>query len=78
MELYPGKKRLLQVARRQLALSDQQWRDLLEAETGSRSTRDIDLTGFEAVMERLKKLGFESTHSSGDYGHRAGMATPNQ
>lgn len=30
------------------------------------------------MMERLKKLGFESTHSSGDYGHRAGMATPNQ
>jgi len=78
MELYPGKKRLLQVARRQLALSDQQWRDLLEAETGCRSTRDIDLAGFEAVMERLKALGFESTHARGDYGRRAGMATPNQ
>jgi len=69
---------MLQVARRQLGLDDATWRDLLEEAAGCRSTRDLDLAGFEAVMRRLRGLGFESTHAAGPYGRRTGMATPDQ
>lgn len=76
--LYPSKLKLLHVAKKRLGFDDSSWRDLLEEVAGCRSTRDLDLAGFEAVMSRLKELGFESTHSAGPYGRRGGMATPDQ
>lgn len=78
MKLYPNKLKLLQVAKKRLGFDDDEWRDLLEEVAGCRSTSELDLEGFEAMMRCLGQLGFESTYAAGPYGRRQGMATPDQ
>ncbi|GGX96719.1 hypothetical protein GCM10007160_25430 [Litchfieldella qijiaojingensis] len=76
--LYPTKLKLLHVAKKQLGFDDGDWRDLLEEVAGCRSSRELDLAGFESVMRCLNQLGFKSTCAAGPYGRREGMATPEQ
>ncbi|MCG6659302.1 regulatory protein GemA [Halomonas campisalis] len=78
MRLYPSKLKLLHVARRQLAIPDAEWRELLEEVTGCRSSTELDLADFDAVMARLKWLGFKPPRDTAYFGKRAGMATPRQ
>ncbi|SFU00043.1 phage protein GemA/Gp16 family protein [Halomonas saccharevitans] len=78
MKLYPNKLKLLHVAQKRLGLDDDDWRDLLEEVAGCRSSSELDLEGFAAMMRCLKQLGFESTYAAGPYGRRDGMATPDQ
>jgi len=76
--LTPAQIRLIQVAKRQLALSDDDYRSILENHGGARSSRDLDDRSFAAVMDRFNQLGFKSTSRAGSFGDRDGMATPAQ
>lgn len=78
MKLYPTKLKLLHVAKKQLGFDDDDWRDLLEEVAGCRSSRELDIAGFESVMRCLNRLGFEPTCAADPYGRRMGMATPDQ
>ncbi len=69
---------LLHVAKKQLGLTDENYRDILEVHGGCRSSADLDEVGFERVMVYLTALGFRSTWTKRTFGHRAGMATPSQ
>ncbi len=48
------------MAKRELALDDDIYRDILEAETGVRSCKDLDQEGVERVLKRFKELGFKA------------------
>ena len=73
---------LLHVAKKQLALTDEDYRAILHAEARAKSSRELDAIGFEAVIQRFMTLGFTPTSAQrrarASYGHRAGMATPEQ
>ncbi|MDE0390987.1 MAG: regulatory protein GemA [Rhodospirillales bacterium] len=69
---------LIHGAKAQLGLGDDDYRAILLHEAGVETSRDLDNDGFDAVMERLKALGFKPTVRPPAYGHRAGMATPAQ
>jgi hypothetical protein len=73
-----GKLVILHVARRQLGLGEEAWRDLLWRTAAVRSARELDAAGFEAVMHRLGELGFVSTSPMKPLPRRDGMAPPGQ
>jgi len=52
---------ILAVARRQLGLDEETWRDMLEGISGVRSARQLTPEMFLAVMQHLEQSGFEST-----------------
>jgi len=75
-----GKKKIavLHVAKGQLALDDDMYRDALEANAGVRSAKDLDYEGFKAVMKHFEKCGFKvqsSRFRGSKLEHRPGMAT---
>lgn len=72
------KTSLIQVARHQLGLEDDDYRTILRSIAGVESSRDLDEKGFAAVMHHFNRLGFESTSKKRNFGDRAGMATPGQ
>jgi hypothetical protein len=72
------KIRLLQVARRQLQLADDDWRALLLRAAGVDSSSTLSAAGFELVMFELERLGFKSTSKRKDYGTRPGFASSAQ
>ncbi|KQX34097.1 hypothetical protein ASD04_17810 [Devosia sp. Root436] len=75
----PGKKiALLHVAKRDLHLSDDDYRAMLVQVAGVASATELDLLGFERVIAHLTRLGFKSTWSKRTFGNRAGMASPSQ
>lgn len=53
-------KSLIHVAKSQLGLEDDIYREILRQEAGVMSAKDISLLGFEKVMKRFKQLGFVS------------------
>lgn len=70
---------LLQVARRHLKLSEDEWRALLIRIGGTNSACELDQAGFEAVLAVCERLGFEPFGAVGPYfGDRPGMASPRQ
>lgn len=67
----PAKKiGLLHVARKQLGLDEDTYRDILREWGGVESSADLDEGGFKAVMFRLEKLGFQSTGGKRNFGDR--------
>lgn len=54
------KKALLHVAKAQLGLDDDIYRDILEQETGVRSSTKLNNKTFSKVMLRFETLGFKS------------------
>jgi hypothetical protein len=76
--LAPHKVRLIQVAKRRLGLEDADYRNILFRAGGVHSSRDLDESGFSAMMDILARLGFESTTAAANFGRRAGFATPAQ
>jgi hypothetical protein len=70
--------KILHVARRQLALEEEDYRSILTAYGGVTSARDLDADGFTMVMHRFAELGFRSTSAKRNFGQRAGMASPRQ
>jgi phage gp16-like protein len=51
---------IVHVAKKQLGLDDDVYRDILQAFGGTDSAKNLSHSGFRAVMERFKELGFES------------------
>ena len=52
---------LIHVAKKELALADDDYRSILELHGGVSSAKHLTLEGFERVMSRLEQLGFKST-----------------
>ena len=76
MTIGTGQIKIIQVAKRQLALADEDYRALLERVAGVSSCRDLDNTGFDLVMESFRRLGFDSTSPRKPFGwDRGDMAT---
>ena len=61
MSLSRKQTALLHVAKRGMGLTDEAYRDILQAEAGCRSAKDLDTCGMEAVMRRFEALGFSSS-----------------
>ncbi|SMH32078.1 regulatory protein GemA [Azospirillum agricola] len=78
MPLSRNKIAVIQVARQQLGLTEEDYRSLLRNYGGVASSKDLSDDGFEAVMFRLSQLGFRSTWNRANLGYRADMATPRQ
>lgn len=53
---------LIHVAKKELALADEDYRSLLELHGGVTSAKHLTLEGFERVMKRLEQLGFQSSN----------------
>jgi hypothetical protein len=76
--LHPKKIALLHVAKRQLALADEDYRAILMRFGGVDSAAELTQSGFELVMYELGRLGFKSTSSKRNFGERPGFASPAQ
>lgn len=59
--------KLIHVAKTKLGLDDDVYRDILSSTTGKTSSKELNLAQLEAVLDRLKQLGFavESKDKSG-------------
>lgn len=71
-------KRLLGVARKQLHLSDDEYRTILRNHGGVESSRDLNTDKLDAVLRAMKSMGFVQTHSNRQFGERHGFASPAQ
>lgn len=78
MPLSRNKIAVIQVARQQLGLTEEDYRGILRNCGGVASSKDLSDDGFEAVMFRFSQLGFRSTWNRANLGYRAAMATPRQ
>lgn len=76
----PTKKQigLIHVAKARLGLSEDAYRDTLQRAAGVESAAELDIYGFEAVMDEFARMGFESESRRQSFGHRRGMASPRQ
>lgn len=77
-QLPNSKIALLHVAKRDLGLSDDDYRAILLRLANVESSRDLDLLGFEAVIAYIGQLGFKSSWQKRTFGHRRDMASPAQ
>ena len=69
----------INVAKKQLGLSDAVYRAVLFDVAGASSTKQLDGTGFELLVDRFKRLGWQPRFRRGEfYGFRPGMASPAQ
>jgi phage gp16-like protein len=64
--------KLVHVARRDLAIPDDEWRALLQTKFHVESSKDLDISGLYRLVEHLKKCGFKVRHKVG----KAGRAAP--
>ena len=69
---------LIQVAKSQLGLSDEDYRAVLKRYGNADSSKDLDLTAFKAVMTYFEQCGFKLTAKKKSFGNRPGMATEKQ
>ena len=58
MAIGQKKKALLHIAKRDLHLDEESYRQVLEAVSGVESAARLDRVGFEKVMERFQQMGF--------------------
>lgn len=59
--IFGGKIRLIQLARRQLDMAEEDYRELLRRAAGVTSSKELTLSGFDAVMAEFHRLGFVHT-----------------
>ena len=74
----PKQSRLLGVARRQLHLSDDEYRAILRNHAGVESSSQLNTEKLDAVMQEMKALGFVHTRRARSFGERHGFASPAQ
>jgi hypothetical protein len=67
---------MVQAAKRQLGLSDDEYRGLVRRIGGAESVRDLTPAGFTALIRAFETLGFQRTNPPLHV--RRGMATPAQ
>lgn len=77
-EISSKKIAVLHVAKRDLGLDDDNYRDILRRHGGVESATDLDEIGFFHVMRYMTALGFRSTWTKRTFGNRPGMASPAQ
>ncbi len=53
---------VIHIAKKQLGMDDDTYRDMLWTVGRQRSAKDLDYTGLQRVIEHLKKCGFKSRH----------------
>ena len=56
---------VIHITKKELALSDDEYRDLLEKATGKRSAKDLDEAGFRRLMRYFARSSHYRTDSSG-------------
>jgi hypothetical protein len=80
MALSQKKLALIHIAKAQLQLDDQYYRNLLYVSGAVKSSRELDETGFQALMRCFEVLGFSADEkpSEAAFGARAGMASSAQ
>ncbi|MCY1362545.1 hypothetical protein D9M69_492690 [compost metagenome] len=59
-----GKKKI-QIARRQLGLDDETYRDILKRTVGAESSKDLTSRQIGRVLAELERLGFQPTQAKG-------------
>lgn len=70
---------LVHMAKARLAMADDDYRTILRRVAGVDSAKQLDMRGFDAVMEAFRRLGFESSSPRKPFGwDRPGMATNQQ
>jgi len=69
---------LVQVARKQLALSDEDYHAELRNIGGVTSSKALDVRGFNDLMDRFGQLGFVSRRTAEGGGPRVDRASPAQ
>lgn len=69
---------LLHVAKRDLGLTDDQYRDILFRFGDCESSKQLDQDGFDLIMQYFSALGFKSTWTEKNFGYRRFMASPKQ
>ncbi|MGC4409266.1 regulatory protein GemA [Rhizobium rosettiformans] len=70
---------LLHVAKRELGLTDDDYRAILARHGHCNSSADLNASGFTSVMKYMAALGFKSTSATpSGFGERRGMASPAQ
>lgn len=69
---------LLHVAKKQLGLTDEDYRAILARYGRSETASELDSAGFTHVMKYLTAIGFRSSFTKRTYGYRPTMATPPQ
>ena len=73
---------IIHVAKAQLDMSEEAYRELLRSEGGVISSKDLDAAGFERVMKRFDQLGLRRTRSHqvepADNQRRGDMASAKQ
>jgi hypothetical protein len=67
---------MVQLAKRQLGLTNDEYRGLLSRIAGVESARDLSPAGFTALIRAFETLGFQRTNPPLHV--RRGMATPSQ
>lgn len=78
MALARRKLSLIHIAKARLGLGDAVYREILMHYGGVSSSRDLDQTGFELVMEAFHRRGFQSDFAKRNFGRRPGMASARQ
>lgn len=56
---------LVHVAKRDLGLTDEVYRDILHVETGRESSKDLDRRGLDKLLARFASMGFQQGHLDG-------------
>lgn len=69
---------LIHIAKSQLALAEDDYRDILRHVAGVASSKELDDIGFDLVMAHFARLGFVSEHRERSFGYRPGMASDRQ
>lgn len=76
MSLTRPQTAILQIAKSKLALDDETYRQVLVRVAGVTSSKELDNTGFQAVMGFFDYAGFRPTGKGAPrYGNRPGMAS---
>ena len=74
----PAKHRLLNAARRQLALDEDTWRAVLRQIGGVESATKLDAGSFDKLVKYLRANGFKAKTARAPLGDRPGMASAAQ
>ena len=72
------KRQLVSIARKRLAMDEDDYRALLFRCAGVSSSKALDEDGFAFVMDEFARLGFRSAWREDTFGERRGMCSPSQ
>ena len=78
MSLTRKQTALVHVAKKELGLSDDEYRAIMRQVTGVESSKHMDQYDFEDFMQYMAALGFKADFTKTFYGRRHGMASPGQ